>query len=1838
VENAKPCVELNAQFEPDVPGFTGAQGLFEYLSKFMKTHTLNQIESHRFQPVKNMPNLLKRTLALAGALAVMSGLSARASSIVKANNSDNLNLTTSWSGGVVPGSGDIARWDSTVSGANTVSMGTNLAWSGIQIVNPGGLVTIQSGNTLTNGAGGIDMSAATQSLTLSNNLVVGAPQFWTLAAGVSNTVGGALSRTSGGVIRLIMPDDGTAGVFLTNGTANTLLGSTFGNNFFGTLNSTDYVAEVANGSLLQAVGGSTVSGLYTNNPNANPPSDGGAATLTDFINNSAVGAYGLRLGNNRVDPGFRFNVTQTNTAVTYNGLPAWQVNGGTGSRVLTINSILVTPNCASPILFNGSGTSSVRIGSGGTQDFLIYQNSPSALIVFQNSVTMSQQGTGNLVKLGAGPVEIQCPTTYSGGTRVYEGTLRVSGGGGVGSGALNVLGGNFAGVGGSSIANTVITTFSSGTTNSIELNAANARFLFGSNVTFRTGTTIQFSYSNTVSASTTTAPLMVTNAGTILTVSNTVNINVLCGSLSAGQFPLIKYTGTLGGDGFSALNLATLPPHILAYLSNNVASQSIDLVVTNITQPLKWAVGDGVWDIGLTANWKDTLGSATTYQQIGSLGDNVIFDDSASGASPITVTLNTNLVPGSVTVNASKNYTITGNGSISGSGSLTKAGSGTLTLQTTNAFTGGVNLNGGIVSFTTISNLGVGAINFGGGTLQYNGNTDDISTRTVTFNAGSGTIDLNGNAVTFNNAIGNNGAGGFTLTGNNTLLINRTNNYSGNTIINSGSTLAFQSANTFINNSAALVVNGTLDAKTNANLTLSTPASQMLAGTGTVQGEIIMGSGTSISPATNGTTGTLTINGDLTVNGGTFLMDIVGPSGSTKDLLAINSTGFGSGNLTLGSGVNAGTVQLNVSGTLINGIYRLITYSGTLSGGAGNLNLTGFNQPGQLAYLSSSANANGEIDLNVISGNTNSVVWAGGNSANAWDVGVTANWMVNGGGPGYYANGNTVTFNDTGSANPAVGLTATFLPFAITLNVSNNNYTFQDNSGNGSGKLTGNTGLIINSAVTNTTTILTPNGNSGPTVINGGTLQVGNGSATGDIGTGNVTNNGTLIFDQTDNRVVAGQISGTGKVIQEGSVVLTLAANNSYAGQTIISNANSILQIGSGGAAGSLGAGSVIDNGMLIFNRSGSVTVPNNISGSGALTKLGSSTMTFTGSLTYQGNTYISNGVVKLTASEQIPDGNNVSGSTGWLILDGGSTAGTFDLGGFNETINALSGVAGTVNGLITNTANTGTNTLTVLGAAGTTYNGVINENTNGAKIQLVMLGANELRLNGANTYSGGTLVGGGAIIGVGPGGAVGTGSIVLSNGATFFLHNQGGTSVFPNNAVTIPDNSAGTFNSSQLGNGYSGTVTGSATATNLITGLISLSANGVQQYQPFLGTVVVQSGAELRWGTGSTINNGGDNTTFDVEGTMHTRGNGTISLGALIGSGYINNPTTAGTGNYLVGAKGVDFAYAGTFSGSNNLVKVGSGTMTFNGVTNVSYGLDGLGNTTTNYIVTNMVTYVGTTTISNGTLALIAPNNFNGDPGGTSSKSAAFTLAGSTAVLDLSSAGYSPDGVTLVTNSTLTLTSPQTLTGIGTIRGSVVAPSGVTVTVGFQPNTNGVPVTGLLSITNSIELGGAVNMNISTTNVPNSGEISSPTITIDSGATLVVTNVGPAFQGGEVFHLFSGPVASAANFASITLPAISSPLSWTNKLAIDGTIAVLGSLVNTNSPHMTNTFDGTTLTLSWPATGYIGYWRLEAQTNTLAVGLSTNWVEVAGASATNKVILTVDPTQGAVFYRLIYP
>jgi hypothetical protein len=198
-----------------------------------------------------------------------------------------------------------------------------------------------------------------------------------------------------------------------------------------------------------------------------------------------------------------------------------------------------------------------------------------------------------------------------------------------------------------------------------------------------------------------------------------------------------------------------------------------------------------------------------------------------------------------------------------------------------------------------------------------------------------------------------------------------------------------------------------------------------------------------------------------------------------------------------------------------------------------------------------------------------------------------------------------------------------------------------------------------------------------------------------------------------------------------------------------------------------------------------------------------------------------------------------------------------------------------------------------------------------------------------------------------------------------------------------------------------------------------------------------------------------------------------------------------------------------------------------------------------------------------------------------------------------------------------------QNFGGQGTIRGQVLADSGSTLNVGWP--------LGSLTVTNGIELAGAVNMNIDASATPNSSELVSPTITVDGTATLTVNNLGP--EAGATFHLFSQAVSFPGG--SVSLPTLTGTNLWINNLAVDGSITLLAPplvTVNTNVTSITNTFDGSNLTLTWPQ-DHIG-WRLQTQTNLL----SSNWVDVAGADQTNLVVIPVTRTNASVFYRLIYP
>jgi autotransporter-associated beta strand protein len=179
--------------------------------------------------------------------------------ITRRNNTANLSAKQAWSGGKAPGSADIALWDSNVTSANTTSLGTNLMWLGIQITNAGGLVTINAGNTLGLGAGGIDMSAATVNFNLNCNVWLGAAQTWAVNTGrVLASTGvifgsGPLTKSGAGTLTLSGANTYSGGTTINAGTLSFSSASALGTG----------ALTIASGATLQATGTSTSAAAVT---------------------------------------------------------------------------------------------------------------------------------------------------------------------------------------------------------------------------------------------------------------------------------------------------------------------------------------------------------------------------------------------------------------------------------------------------------------------------------------------------------------------------------------------------------------------------------------------------------------------------------------------------------------------------------------------------------------------------------------------------------------------------------------------------------------------------------------------------------------------------------------------------------------------------------------------------------------------------------------------------------------------------------------------------------------------------------------------------------------------------------------------------------------------------------------------------------------------------------------------------------------------------------------------------------------------------------------------------------------------------------------------------------------------------------------------------------------------------------------------------------------------------------------------------------------------------------------------------------------------------------------
>src|SRR5689334_9726783 len=115
---------------------------------------------------------------------------------VKANNSDNLNLASSWTNGIVPGNVDVAQFDSTITGPLTLTLGVDTTWNQINFVNPAGDVTLSAGNTLTlSNNTPVAFGAGVANLTFNCDLLCAGTVFGTLPsapAGRAVTYAGAI--------------------------------------------------------------------------------------------------------------------------------------------------------------------------------------------------------------------------------------------------------------------------------------------------------------------------------------------------------------------------------------------------------------------------------------------------------------------------------------------------------------------------------------------------------------------------------------------------------------------------------------------------------------------------------------------------------------------------------------------------------------------------------------------------------------------------------------------------------------------------------------------------------------------------------------------------------------------------------------------------------------------------------------------------------------------------------------------------------------------------------------------------------------------------------------------------------------------------------------------------------------------------------------------------------------------------------------------------------------------------------------------------------------------------------------------------------------------------------------------------------------------------------------------------------------------------------------------------------------------------------------------------------------------------------------------------------------
>jgi fibronectin-binding autotransporter adhesin len=846
---------------------------------------------------------------------------------------------------------------------------------------------------------------------------------------------------------------------------------------------------------------------------------------------------------------------------------------------------------------------------------------------------------------------------------------------------------------------------------------------------------------------------------------------------------------------------------------------------------------------------------------------------------------------------AGQNVTLT-NTLASTGGTLTKLGAGTLTISGANTYSGLTTVSAGKLqiqgsagngNITVANSAALGTFEGGaqitpgtltvgtsaGAILEFNNVTSTTTPALasaggvsaggpITVNINGGTFDIGQNYPLFSWTTGSAppvtigiviGAGGNLITNGNTISLHVTtlsyvwtgnNNNSWDTT--TANNWKLNGVSSIYTNGNGVVFDDTAPGTT--NVTLNAPIlpvsvilnNNKLQYTVASSGANNIGGASGLTKIGNATAtlsgGANTYSGATTINGGILSISALANGGSTSD---IGNSANSAANLVL----NGGTLQY--TGTVAAASDRLFTLGlggGTLDNEGGVLTL---NNAGSIA-LSGSGARTLNLTGNEVTGDTLAATLGDNGGATAITKLGNGTWILTG-------NNNNSGVNTILSGVLQVG-NGTSGSLGSGPIVDDSGLAFDINNTETVGIVSG-TGSVTNEGPG---TIILPANNTyvGATVINAGTLQIGNGGASGQLNTagGAVVDNGTFVFNSTGTCTLGQNngITGTGNVLVEGNGgTLAAIGPNAYTGWTYIAPGATFQPCK--GNSGALTSSVVTNNGELLLVRqdNGVFIYSGNIVGTGFVWKdannpnVGDVTLTGTNN-TYTGGTFINGGIIIL--------GDDTTPGAGSIV------------GNVTMMFNAL---------------NTENSTIEFNRPDTTIFPGVISGYGN-----LLDNGTGTLILTGNNTYTNSiTTINASSILQVGNGGT--SGSISVDN---------------------VTDNGQLIFNRSDSIN-VANAISGVGNVSQVSTGTLTLSG----PTNSYTGDTIVTSGTLITTGQSSpgVVNIPGN---LDVYGGTYVGGGvGTVVSNTIVGTMTISNATVVVSLNKSLAQSNTVYAVTGVAS-----------------------------------------------------------------------------------------------------------------------------------------------------------------------------------------------------------------------------------------------------------------------------------------------------------------------------------